>query len=182
MGKGGAMISTNTPYHNVLQRKTYFKRFGKILIDRKVIDKNQLDHALSIQREDDCTDLAGQILMRLGYINEDHVTEVLSSQYRLPFISLKNISINKKILKEIPFCLASKHLFIPIDKISNVLSVAMADPQDFEAIRKICALTLCRVCVLVATPTDIVQAIDKYYERDVNKYLERLLVVKKEIV
>ena len=168
------MISTEMSHHAVMDRKTRDQRLGRILIDRNIINKNQLDHALSLQVENKNCDYCGEIMMRLGYITEKHVTEVLACQYRLPYISLENYKINKKVLDLVPFSFAVKYLSIPLDRIGSWITVAMANPQNYEIVRELSIYTGYRVCVLLSTTSEIRAAIKVNYEQAINEHRAKL--------
>src|SRR4030067_1017604 len=57
---------------------------------------------------------------------------------------------------------------IPIDRIGNALTLAMADPSNVQAIEDIELLTKCVVQTFVSTPTDIGKAIEKFYPPETN--------------
>lgn len=52
---------------------------------------------------------------------------------------------------------------MPVSKIKNVVSVAMADPLNIFALDDIKALTLAEVQTMITTSDDILAAIEKYY-------------------
>jgi type IV pilus assembly protein PilB len=57
---------------------------------------------------------------------------------------------------------------IPVDRVGNALTVAMADPSNIQAIEDIEMLTQCVIQTFVSTPSDILKAIERYYKHGTN--------------
>jgi len=60
------------------------KPFGEILIERKLIDKNQLEKALEYQKEESIT--LGQALVKLGFVPKDRMIECLKEYYKTAYL------------------------------------------------------------------------------------------------
>ena len=138
------------------------KRIGEILLDQKAITKAQLEKALAHQREHG--GLLGRILVQLGFVTEEDVALALTTQYAFPFLPLENYEIDDGVTRLVPEHVAQQYCLIPIDRIGNALTVAMADPSNVQAIEDIETLTHCVVQAFVSTPTDITNAIERYYK------------------
>ena len=60
----------------------------------------------------------------------------------------------------------SRQLFqVAIDKIGDLLTIAMSNPLNYQAIEDIELLTKCKVQVFVSTMTDVSNSIKKYYAK-----------------
>ena len=139
------------------------KRLGDVLLERGVISQKDLERALAHQKEHG--GLLGQILIELGVVTEEEIALALTAQYGFPYLPLDNYEIDDGVTKLIPEHVARQYFLIPIDRIGNALSVAMADPSNVQAIEDIELLTHCVVQTFVSTPSDIRKAIDRYYKR-----------------
>jgi hypothetical protein len=68
--------------------KDRYKFFGEVALDKKFVTPDQLYEALTIQARDKVEGrdekLLGQILLELGYVNEDQVRVVLDVLYPVP--------------------------------------------------------------------------------------------------
>src|SRR3989338_3107303 len=137
------------------------KQLGEILLERGVINEAQLDKALKIQKEKG--GLIGQILVMLGYTKEEEIAQVLTVQYGFPYLPLENYEINAEAIKLIPENVAKQYNLIPVDKIGDLMTVAMSNPLNVQAVEDIELITKCKVQVFVSTMTDINNAIKKYY-------------------
>ncbi|NQT95315.1 MAG: hypothetical protein HQ572_02590 [Candidatus Omnitrophica bacterium] len=137
------------------------KQLGELLLDRKIINEQQLQKGLSVQKEKG--GLLGNILVLLGYATEEQIAQALTTQFGFPYLPLSNYDVDVKIVTLIPENVAVQYNLIAIDKIGNSLTVAMSDPLNIHAIEDIELITSCKVQVFVSTQTDIKEAIKRYY-------------------
>ena len=145
-----------------MAKRIITKRIGEVLLERGLINHKELERALVHQKEHG--GLMGQILIQLGFITEHEVALALTAQYGFPYLPLDNYEIDGGLTALIPEQLARQYCLIPIDRIGNALTLAMADPSNVRAIEDIELLTKCVVQTFVSTPTEIGKAIDKHYK------------------
>jgi type IV pilus assembly protein PilB len=146
----------------MIGRKVIDKQLGELLIEKGIIDRQQLDKALTIQQEKG--GLIGEILVELGFAKEEDIAQALTTQYGFPYLPLANYEINPEIISIIPSRVARQYLLIPLDKIGNNLTVAISDPLNIHAIEDVELLSGCKVQIFVSTSSDIKNAIAKYYK------------------
>lgn len=132
-------------------------------MEKGVIKQAQLEEALKIQKEKG--GLLGQILAGLGYVTEEQIAQAITVQYGFPYLPLSNYDTDENAIKLVPENVARQYCLIPIDKIGNTVTIAMADPLNTQAIEDIELLTNSSVQIFVSTATDIKQAIDKSYKK-----------------
>lgn len=150
------------------------KQLGQLLIDKRIINQNQLDEALRAQKKQG--GLIGQILIDLKFITEDDLVMALADQYGFPYLPLANYDVDSEVIKLVPENVAMQYYLIPIDKIGNILTIVMADPLNEYAIRDVEYITHCKVKTFVSAATDIKQAISRLYgahgkeEQDISKF------------
>ena len=149
-----------------MARRIITKRIGEVLLERGLIDRKKLEEALAYQKEHG--GLMGQVLIRLGFTTEEEIALALTAQYGFPYLPLDNYEIDGGLTAIIPEEVARQYCLIPIDRIGNALTLAMADPSNVKAIEEIELLTKCVVQAFVSTPTEIGKAIDKYYKHTNN--------------
>ncbi|MBN2096991.1 MAG: Flp pilus assembly complex ATPase component TadA [Candidatus Omnitrophica bacterium] len=140
---------------------TLKKKLNEILLENKLISEKDLKKALEIQKEK-----GGQlskILVEQNMISQKELMVCLGEQLGIPPINLTKYKIDPEVIKLIPERVARHYLVIPVSKIKNLVSVAMADPLNIFALDDIKALTKAEVQTMVTTSDDIIQAIDKYY-------------------
>ena len=144
-------------------RRTITKRLGEILISQQIVTQAELDKALAYQQQHG--GLIGKVLIDMGCVTEEEVALALTVQYGFPFLPLENYEIDDTITRLVPEHVARQYCLVPIDRIGNALTVAMADPSNVQAIEDIELLTRCVVQTFVSTPSDIVKAIEHCYPR-----------------
>ncbi|MDD5565709.1 MAG: hypothetical protein PHG31_02290 [Candidatus Omnitrophica bacterium] len=138
------------------------KQLGELLVEQGIINQNQLDRALSTQKEKG--GLIGEILVELGFAKEEDIAHALTVQYGFPYLPLDNYEINPDMTKIIPSRVCRQYLLMPIDKIGNNLSVGMSNPLNIQAVEDIELLSGCNVQIFVCTASDIKKAIEKHYK------------------
>jgi type IV pilus assembly protein PilB len=137
------------------------ERLGELLVKRNFITPDQLKKAIN-----DTNLKGGRLesnLVRLGYIKEDHLLSFLSSYYRVPSVKLSKIEINPNVIKLIPSSTSKKYFIIPMQRVGPKLTLAMADPSNIPVIDEIKFMTGFNVEPVVASETEIIDAIKKYY-------------------
>lgn len=145
-----------------MAKRLISKQLGELLIERGVITRKQLDHALQVQKEKG--GLIGQVIVNLGYTSEEAIAQAITAQYGFPYLPLSNYEIDLEVIKIVPKNVALQFCLIPVDKIGTNLTIAMSDPLNNLAIEDIELLSGLCVQVFVSTGTDIKKAIEKYYK------------------
>lgn len=135
-------------------------RLGEILVRAGKISQDQLAAALAVQTAEGGK--LGQVLVRQLVVDEDEIAETLAAQKGLEYVRLTAYPIDRRAVSEIPERLARKRLVIPISYQGKSLVLAMADPLDVEAVDDVRLTTGLSVVPVVATPTQIQYAIEKY--------------------
>jgi type IV pilus assembly protein PilB len=146
----------------MLIKKVINKQLGELLIEHGIINDQQLQKALAVQKEKG--GLVGELLVALGFAKEEDIAQAITVQYGFPYLPLSSYEIGLEITALIPVRVAKQYLLIPIDKIGNNLTIAMANPLNSIAIDDVEKLTGCTVQVFVCTVSDVKKAIEKYYK------------------
>ncbi len=145
----------------VERKRVVSKLLGELLIERRLINKSQLEKALQLQKEKGGQ--VGQALIALGFVREEDVVQAFTVQYGFPYLPLENYEISEEMIKLIPENVARHYNLVPIDKIGNLITLAMSDPLNEHASEDIAMITKCQVQIFVSTISDITKTIDKYY-------------------
>ena|SRR3989338_5940444 len=143
------------------QKRMISKQLGDLLVERKVITQSQLDTAIKVQK--DKGGLLGQVLVMLGYVKEEEIAQAITLQYGFPFLPLENYEINQEALTLVNANVARQYNLIPVDRIGELLTVAMSNPLNTQAIEDVEMITKCQVQIFVSTISAITRAISKYY-------------------
>lgn len=143
-------------------KKVINKKLGELLMDAGLITLAQLDQALELQK--DKGGLIGEILVQLKFTTEEDIAKTLTAQYGFAYLPLSNYEIDAELAKLIPERVANQYCLIPIDRMSNNLTIAMSNPLNSQAVEDIETISGCSVQIFVSTTTDIRQAISKFYK------------------
>ncbi|HLC42223.1 MAG TPA: type IV-A pilus assembly ATPase PilB [Methylomirabilota bacterium] len=138
------------------------RRLGDLLVAEQLLSQEQLQQALVEQKNSN--EKLGSILVRLGYLNEDQLIGFLSRQYGIPSITLSQLDIDPDVLKLVSAPIARKYEVLPIRRIGNTLTLAMADPTNVFALDDIAFMTNLNVIPVVASQGAIRKAIDRNYD------------------
>jgi type IV pilus assembly protein PilB len=137
------------------------ERLGELLVKRNFITPEQLKKAVEEQKFK-----GGRLesaLVKLGFVKEDDLLSFLSAQYRVPSVKISKIEINPNVIKLVPASKAKNHFIIPVQRVGPKLTLAMADPSNIFVIDEIKFMTGFNVEPVVASETEIIEAIKKYY-------------------
>lgn len=136
-------------------------RLTEILINNKLITSDQLEQALKVQ-----TTKGGKlsdIIVELKFVKESELITILSEGLGLPLIDLKRFKIDLEIVKIISVDIARHYQIIPISKIGDTITLAMADPLNIFAIDHVRSLTGFKINPIISSVQDINQAIEASY-------------------
>ncbi len=139
-------------------------RIGELLVDSNIINEQQLESALAIQKQSGGKRL-GDILIDLGVISEDQLMNALKQRLNVPLLNLNNINITAEVLKEVPATFARQETIVPISITGNVLEVATNDPLNYDAFNRLSLLNGRQVETSLAPKQEILAAIDKFYSQ-----------------
>ena len=137
-------------------------RLGDILVSSGIINNDQLEKALIIQKQKGLK--LGETFIEEKMLTEDQIMGVLEFQLGIPYIDLNKYYIDPKAPKVISESLALKHELIPISMVRGKLMIAMSDPLDIVAIDDVRLTTGLDIEVAISSKNDIRRAINTYYD------------------
>lgn len=143
------------------------KGIGELLVRENLIDIQQLERARQEQRSSGGRLTAS--LIQLGFVKDKDLAEFLGKQYNLPSIDLNNFEIDPEAVKLVSGQLCKKHCVIPIQKSARNLVVAFSDPSNLFIKDDLSLLTRCKIEVVVASESAILNAIEKHFGGGGNK-------------
>ncbi|MCK6455826.1 MAG: type II secretion system ATPase GspE [Phycisphaerae bacterium] len=134
---------------------------GDLLVERGLITKDQLQQAVSAKREP--TERLDRILVRLGYVDERAVLEVLGEQLAFPVVDLTKSKIDVETLKQMPTKLVHRRKLIPLEKSNGKICVATSDPFDLYGFDELRMITGLDVMPVLAAESEINAIIKRYF-------------------
>jgi general secretion pathway protein E/type IV pilus assembly protein PilB len=145
-------------------------RLGDRLIQLGLITQDQLRIALMEQKSSGKP--IGEALLSLGFTTEEAMRGALADSLGETAISLKGLVANAEALALIPKPVAKRHMLFPVslDKRTNVLVIAGANPNDIVAVDQITALLAGgpRIQWRLASSAEILTAIEQFYGHELS--------------
>lgn len=127
-----------------------------MLVQMELIRQDQLEEAL--ERGKETGKKLGQNLVELGYINDAHILQLLAAQEAATPWMLDSDPPDHATLKILPKSVCEEHSVIPVCRRGDLLLLAMADPNDIQAIQRVRAITGLRIEPVMAD-ADKIQSI-----------------------
>ncbi len=143
-------------------KKVINKQLGELLIDNKLITRENLEEALRVQKEKG--GLIGQLLVALNFTTEEAIAQALTAQYGFPYLPLSNYEIDPVVVKIIPEHVARQYGIIAVDRVGNILTIVMSNPLNNQAIEDVEMITKLSMQIFVSTVSDINKAINQNYK------------------
>jgi general secretion pathway protein E len=136
-------------------------RLGEILIQKHLITGEDLDRALELQRERG--DKLGKILVDLGFVAARDVLIALSEQLQVPLLAIEGPPAVSPETETLSPKFLRQFRCLPMGLHDHTVTLAMADPLDFETRSAVAACTGLAVQPGLAGEQEILDAIDRYY-------------------
>ncbi|MFZ9089604.1 MAG: GspE/PulE family protein [Planctomycetaceae bacterium] len=105
----------------------------------------------------------GQVAVRMGLISQAQVTEALAEQWGMPVVSLEETNIPAAVLEVVPQTMAELYKIMPISMKDGTLTVAMADPQNVGVLDDLRNFLGHEIRGAVSSQADVEAAIARYY-------------------
>jgi type IV pilus assembly protein PilB len=110
------------------------KQLGRILLEKGVINDEQLKDALAEQQK--TKEFLGAVLKRKFGIKDDDLSKALSEQFGMPFVTLKNKYIDWDFVKQFsPSFIVDSKCF-PLKKDDLEMTIGVTNPLDAWALKK----------------------------------------------
>jgi general secretion pathway protein E len=132
-----------------------------MLIERGRIQAEDLERALELQRERG--DKLGKILVDMGLIAQRDLLAVLSVQLGVPVVTVDQPPPATPEIEGLTHRFLRQCRSYPVSLAESTLTIAMADPLDFETVAAVRAYSGLEVRTALAAEQEIFDAIEKYY-------------------
>lgn len=145
------------------------KKIGECLIQAGLISEDDLQVALAEHKK--TGERVGAVLVRLNLATEKQITKALAYQLGFPYVSLSDEPPDPAAIVLISKDVALKRVCVAVRLEKNLLTVAMSDPLLFSLVQDLEFQTGYRIKQVVATRTDILEAIENGYpDKALTKY------------
>ncbi len=138
------------------------KRLGELLVEKKVITRVQLDHALA--RQANYGGRLGENLVKAGMVTESELMRFVAAQTGIKEVNLSRFRPDPATVKIISRKVAMKYMVLPLKiKDHKTLVVACVDPMDLNALDDVSFITGYRVEPVVAPYSTILRVLNNFY-------------------
>ncbi|MDD4888513.1 MAG: ATPase, T2SS/T4P/T4SS family [Phycisphaerae bacterium] len=131
------------------------RQIGEILLERGWLTTGQLETALARQKSEGHRQLLGELLVEMGFVAEEQVVEALAEGYGVPFARISPRLADPKAIELLPREFLEKHTVLPLFKVRNQITVAMAEVANVFLVEEIERMTECQVQVVAAAGKDL---------------------------
>ncbi len=151
---------------------------GQRLIEAGLIREDQLDSALSHQASESETDgdkaakgkkqsrtkRLGEVVAELGLVGEGELLPLLGEQLGVEGVRLREGLIDPNAVRLIPRSDAQRLRALPLMRVRDELTVAMADPHDLASIDALSRISGCRIRPVFTLASGIERLLPRCYE------------------
>jgi len=138
------------------------RKIGQILVDLGYLTEDQLWDLLNEQRNHP-EKLLGQLAVDMGLVTQEQVDQALGEQLGMPVVKLSDLSVPSQVLDMVPETMATVYKVVPISFRDDVLTVAMAEPQNVAALDDLRNMLNVEVRGAVSNEKDVMAAIQRLY-------------------
>ena len=136
-------------------------RLGEILQERGKLDAEDLERALELQQERG--DKLGKILVDMGLMAQRDMLSALSGQLGIPLVAVDGVPPVAPEIEGLSHRFLRQCRAFPVALADSTLTIAMADPLDFETIAAVRAFSGLHIQTALAPEQEILDAIEKHY-------------------
>ena len=140
-------------------------KIGELLLQSGLVTQEHLQEALSLQNGQEKGKPLGQILIDSGYVQKEDFYALLSIQCGYPYINLKDCIIDPEVLSLIPEQKTKEFRVFPVDRMQDILTIAMVNPLDEFVINQLQQSTNCSIRIFLTSPLQLEEMFEKYYRK-----------------
>ena len=137
------------------------KRLGEMLVEEGLVSDERLKQALVDQKKAGLK--LGQFLTRQGIVNEQQIIDLLSRQLKISKYHPDDYPLDIDLARQVPAEIAQKYQIAPLKKKGRLLTIAIVDPLDINALDYIEVLTNSEVEPVVCSEREHNQLISSLY-------------------
>lgn len=125
------------------------KRLGEMLVEAGLMTDDQLKQAVLDHKRTNMK--LGQFLVREGIVSGGQIADLISRQLKIQKYYPDNYPLDMGLTEMLPVEMAQKYQTVPLAKTSYLLTVAMTDPTDINALDAIEVFTNMEVEPVICT-------------------------------
>jgi type IV pilus assembly protein PilB len=137
---------------------------GQTLLSANLITEAELEAAIQLQSQKGLR--IGETLLELGIMDESELLPYIGNQLGLPTVRLRDGVVDPEAVRLLPQSLCQRLRALPLFKVRNRLTVAMAEPQNLQHLDELQRVSGLRVNPVFAFEQSIQKMIDRCHQKD----------------
>ena len=137
-------------------------QLGQLLLSHGIVTAEQIEKALTEQKEKGHRKLLGELLVEMNYCTENQIASALAEAYGVPYAQVCPKICDAKAIEILPREFLEEHIVLPLFKVYDVLTVAVSEPTNVFLIDEIERISGCKVQVVCSTSKDIKATLQTY--------------------
>src|SRR3972149_3173149 len=138
------------------------RKIGQMLVVWGDLNEEQLWQVLEAQKQQP-GEVLGRVAIDKGLVNEAQVSQAIAEQLGMPVVNLSEMTIPSSVVEQVPETMANVYKVMPISFRDDVLTVAMAYPQNQLALDDLRNLLGFEVRGAVSNEREVMAAIERHY-------------------
>ena len=148
----------------VLDLKNKRLKLTDILLAGGLVDQQKISHARDVAKQNNIS--LEKALLKFNYIDEESLSRAVASQYDMPYVQINADSLDSTLSSYISAVYAQKQRIVPISKIGNTLTLAMAHPLKPQNVRELEDSIRLKIISVIATEASISRSLKRLYNID----------------
>jgi type IV pilus assembly protein PilB len=136
------------------------KRLGDVLVDEGLATEEIVIAALQEQQRSGA--LLSEILLQQRQVTEHDLARAIVEHYQVPYIDLRNYTIHKDLVKELPAPLLNRARIVPLDRYAKQMCFACQEIPAKETVDELRKIAPGGVYFYVASSVDIRKVLEDY--------------------
>ena len=147
-----------------MQRPRLKMRLGDLLVHEGIISEQQLNNALTTQKQNGRK--LGATLIELGYLSEDQLLQFLSQQLNVQFLDIAQRRIEPRVAQMLPEVHARRLRALVLEDRGESVLLGMSDPADLSSLDQIAPLLEPKLIeIAVVRESQLIEAFNNLYRR-----------------
>ena len=108
------------------------EKLSRDLVQQKIITSDQLREAEKVKAQTGRS--LGEALISLNFLTQEELISLISNKLEIPLIDLGSYVFESEVINLVSEQTARRYKLIPLFKVQDTLTVAMADPMNIFAL------------------------------------------------
>jgi MSHA biogenesis protein MshE len=143
---------------NYLSKKL---RVGDLLVEEKVITREQLAYALEEQKRSGSK--LGKTLLNLGFVEEAVLLNALSKQLNIPFVDIKTFSYQRDDVRALKETISRRFRVSVLRKTNSKIVLGMSDPTDIFCLDEVAKYFDVPIEPVIVRESELLEVLDSSY-------------------